>query len=439
VTSVAKIGDVLAGRYRLESILGEGGMGAVYQATQLDLNRPVAVKIMLPTDDRKGEAVARFEREARVTAALHHPGVVKIFDFGRDEAGRFFLVMERLVGSVLRRHLEGRPLSPPARAIDIARQMADVLVATHAIGLVHRDLKPENVFLEQNLDGSDRVVVVDFGLGYIEEREDARRHTKEGVIAGTPAYMSPEQCAGKNVGIPSDVYALGCMLYEMLCGEPVFDGPSLQLLVKRSFEPPRPPSQRGQGLAIPYALEELVLAMLAKPPDARPSAREIVERLSDMRTGGRERGRPAQMLEGRAARMIPTVDAPAPRLGGDAVTYREVPREPPGGRPIATVGNLSDEVGLALRANGLTPVFVKEPPVPADAIAIFAPKQGDVVLTHLLSHGKPVLTDGAADDLDLVARMVGLGVTDVVSRPVRADQLTSKLERAVKKAARKQG
>ncbi len=430
-----KLGDVLAGRYRLLSILGEGGMGAVYEALQIDLQRPVAVKIMLPGDDRRGEAVARFQREARVTAALHHSGVVKIFDFGRDDDGRLFLVMERLVGTVLRNALDGRPLASITRAMSIGRQMADVLVAAHSIGLVHRDLKPENVFLERNLDGTDRVVVVDFGLGYIEEREDTKRLTKEGVIAGTPVYMSPEQCAGKNVGVASDVYALGCLLYEMVCGVPPFDGNSLQLLVKHSFEPPMPPTQRQAGLAIPQALEELILATLAKPVEARPTARDVVDRLTAIQGGGRERPRSAQALEGRAARMVATVDVPPEARPDDGAhfTYRET-------RPmrlIAIVGEISEEVALGLRANGFSPVIVRQPPVAHEALAIFAPEQGDVVLAHLLALGKPVLTDGASDDLDHVARMVGLGVADVVSRPVRVDQLTSKLDRAIKKAARK--
>ena len=429
------IGDVLAGRYRLVSILGEGGMGAVYEALQIDLQRPVAVKIMLPANDRKGEAVARFQREARVTAALHHPGVVKIFDFGRDDDGRFFLVMERLVGSVLRHALDGNPLTPVTRAIDIGRQMADVLVATHTLGLVHRDLKPENVFLERNLDGSDRVVIVDFGLGYIEEREDAKRLTMEGVIAGTPVYMSPEQCSGKNVGVATDVYALGCLMYEMVTGAPPFDGNSLQLLVKHSFEPPQRPSERRAGLAIPRALEDLILATLAKTPEQRPPAREVMEALSAIQGGGGARARTAQVLEGRAARMVPTVDVPSPDRHDDGagMTYRDT-------RPmrlLAVVGAISEELAMGLRANGLSPVIVRQPPVAAEALAIFAPEQGDVVLSHLIALGKPVLTDGPAEDLDHVTRMVGLGVADVVSRPVRADQLVSKLERAIKKAARK--
>lgn len=410
-------------------------MGAVYEALQIDLQRPVAVKIMLPANDRKGEAVARFQREARVTAALHHPGVVKIFDFGRDDDGRFFLVMEKLVGSVLRHALDGNPLTPVTRAIDISRQMADVLVATHQLGLVHRDLKPENIFLERNLDGSDRVVIVDFGLGYIEEREDAKRLTMEGVIAGTPVYMSPEQCAGKNVGVPTDVYALGCLMYEMVTGAPPFDGNSLQLLVKHSFEPPQRPSERRAGLAIPRALEELILATLAKGPEQRPPAREVMEALSAIQGGGGARARTAQVLEGRAARMVPTVDVPAADRPDDGagMTYRDT-------RPmrlLAVVGAISEEVAMGLRANGLSPVIVRQPPVAAEALAIFAPEQGDVVLSHLIALGKPVITDGPAEDLDHVARMVGLGVADVVSRPLRVDQLVTKLERAIKKAARK--
>ena len=434
------IGDVIAGRYRLVGVLGEGGMGAVYEAIQLDLHRPVALKLLHAGAGDRGEAVARFQREARVTAALHHPGAVKIFDFGRDESGRFFLVMEKLRGTTLRSFVdESQPLLSQGRAVDIAGQIASVLVAAHGIGLVHRDLKPENVFIETNVDGSDRVVVVDFGLAYIEDRADAARMTKEGVIAGTPAYMSPEQCAGKNVGTPADIYALGCMLYEMTVGVVPFDGAAFQLLVKHAYEDPMPLGQRRHDVYVPRALEELIFELLRKAPESRPKAEPIVARLGKLATtlGERERARGRELLEGRVARMIPTVRTPddphdegmRPTAVPDAST--------PLSRALVVLGAIDDDVVLGLRANGLAPVRGTGVPSAKSTIAIFAPGATDEELRALVAVGVPVLTDSSDDDADRVSRMVGLGVADVVPRPVRAEVLAAKVHRAVKKHARR--
>lgn len=440
------VGDVLAERYRLVGILGEGGMGAVYEAIQIDLNRPVAVKLMLPSATMESDAVARFQREARVTAALHHPGAVKIFDFGRDKEGRFYIVMEKLRGTTLRTFVH--PETPPmqlARTVGITMQIADVLVAAHAIGLVHRDLKPENVFIETNLDGSDRVVVVDFGLAYIENRADATRMTKEGVIAGTPVYMSPEQCAGKNIGTPADVYALGCMLYEMATGVVPFEGASFQLLVKHAFEEPVPPGQRSPDIYVPRMLDELIMELLRKAPETRPTADALLARLGRLAVtlGERERSRGRELLEGRAARMINTVrPLPAsedPEIGMRATAVPDGPSGAlaPGARVLAIVGALDDEIAVGLRANGLPPLRVNGPPIPPGVVAFFAPSANADTLRALVAFGLPVLTDAAADDVDRVAQMVGLGVADVVPLPLRVESLASKVQRALKKHARR--
>ena len=435
-----QIGDVLAGRYRLMSILGEGGMGAVYEAIQLDLHRPVALKVLHGASGNTAEAAQRFQREARVTAALHHPGAVKIFDFGRDEAGRFFLVMEKLRGTTLRSFVDpGLPILPLARMVDISMQIGDVLIASHAIGLVHRDLKPENVFLETNLDGSDRVVVVDFGLAYIEDRADASRMTKDGVISGTPVYMSPEQCVGQGVGIAADIYALGCMMYEMVVGVVPFEGMSFQLLVKHAYEEPIPPGKRRSDLYVPRMLEELILEMLHKDPKTRPSADAVVARLGRLAVtlGERERTRGRDLLEGRAARMIPTVRTPEdPHDEGMRPTA--VPEEAiPPSRALVLLGAMEEDVVLGLRANGLAPLIASGLPLPAGAMAVFAPGADDALLRALVASGVPVLTDAAPEDVDRVSRMVGLGVADVVHQPVRAETLATKVHRAVKKAARR--
>ena len=432
------IGDVLAGRYEIVGILGEGGMGSVFEAIQIDLNRPVALKVLHEGAGEGVEVAQRFEREARVTAALHHPGAVKIFDFGRDEAGRRFIVMEKLRGTTLRAFVDpDLPRLSLGRTVDIATQIANVLIAAHRIDLVHRDLKPENIFIETNVDGSDRVVVVDFGLAYIETRPDAARLTQEGVITGTPVYMSPEQCTGGSVGVASDIYTLGCIVYEMVVAEPPFDGASFQLLVKHAFEEPLSPSKRQTDVYVPRVLEDLILDMMSKAPEARPTAEAIVARLGKLATtlGERERARGAELLEGRAARMIPTVRSVERDEPGD--TRRPVKRGAAVANPLVIFGDVEQEMEIALRANGLSPLVSSELPLPEGTIAVYAPGASEALLVTLVAFGRPVLTDAASEDAERISRMVGIGVADVVLQPVRSDALASKIQRAVKKAARR--
>ncbi len=444
----AQIGDVIAGRYRLTQVLGEGGMGAVYEAVQLHLNREVAVKLMHGPLGRTDEAKARFVREARVSGALHHPNAVKIFDFGEDERGRLYLVMEKLRGTTLRSFVnQGLDPMPLGRTVDIAHQLAEVLVAAHAIQLTHRDLKPENIFLETATDGTDRVVVVDFGLAFIEEREDANRMTQEGQIMGTPFYMSPEQCKGKGIGPASDIYAFGCMLYEMVTGVPPFDGPGVVLLTKHCFEEPIRPGHRRKDLYVPRALERLILQMMMKQPEARPSATDVHAVLGQLQhtLGERERARGRDLLEGREARMIPTVrtTAEAEALALDEpprLTDPEVFHANDGAALLAVVGpELDRDLTLGLRANGFAPWSVTSPPLPEGSVAIFAPGVDAQTIAQLVTYGLPVVTDADADDMGRVAQMQAAGAADVISRPVRPEKLVKKLGRALKKHRRRSG
>ncbi len=446
--SVAQIGDVIGGRYQLTGLLGEGGMGAVFEAKQVNLDREVAIKLMHPQFGAQPDAAARFEREAKVSAALHHPNAVKIFDFGED-AGRLFLVMEKLRGKSLSAIVSPSvPLPPHARTVDIVRQVAEVLIAAHAMGLVHRDLKPDNVFLEVATDGSDRVVVVDFGLAFIAEREGTERMTQEGMIMGTPMYMSPEQCRADPVGPPTDIYAVGAMLYEMVTGHPPFEGPTMAMLAMHLFQPVVPPSQRVADKYIPRAIEELILAMLEKRPEDRPNAEAVAQAMRQlaMTLGERERARGVEHLQGRAARMINTVRASqVPEetsgeaatmqiTGAPALTQKET------GTPLAIVGApLGQAVELALRANGYSPRPATAETIPAGAVAVFAPGADADTLRRLVGAGHLVLTDTDASELDRVSELLALGVSEVVTRPVKVDQLAKKLQRVLRKAKRKGG
>lgn len=270
--SLLHIGEVVSDRYRIEQPLGEGGMGVVFLARQLNLDRVVAIKILRPQLAIDPVARTRFEREARAAATLDHPGVIKIFDFG-EHNGLLYLTMERIVGMTLRQLLRATSDTLPIeRAISITTQIADVLTATHAISLVHRDLKPENIFLVPSDLGQDRVVVADFGLAIFSADRLGERLTRTGEVMGTPAYLSPEQTRGKALGPKVDVYALGCILYEMITGTVPFDGPDVQLVMQQAFAIPDSPRERRPNLLIPQTLDSLVMAMLTKSPDHRPDA-----------------------------------------------------------------------------------------------------------------------------------------------------------------------
>ncbi|MCB5177917.1 serine/threonine-protein kinase [Streptomyces antimicrobicus] len=274
-------GDRLVGRYRLNTVIGRGGMGEVWEAEDLSLRRPVAVKLLL--DSSAGdEAVGRFRREAIITARLRHPGVTVVHDVGHD-GGRFFLVMELLEGSdlgtVLRDHPEGLPLGD---VLGIAAQAADVLAAAEGQGIVHRDIKPSNLFLLP--DG--RVKVCDFGIARFAEATAGL--TVTGRPFGTPAYMAPEQWRGDHVDGRCDLYALGCVLYALLLGRPPFSGGYHELLRRHVEEVPEP--LRSQRPDVPPDLELLVEALLEKQPARRPgTAREVaaeVVRLRDAHARG---------------------------------------------------------------------------------------------------------------------------------------------------------
>jgi len=446
---VAEIGEVIAQRYRLTGLLGEGGMGAVFEARQVNLDREVAIKLMHPQFGANSDARARFEREAKVSAALHHPNAVKIFDFGED-ADRLFLVMEKLRGQSLSALVNpSAPPLPHGRVVNITRQTAEVLIAAHGMGLVHRDLKPDNIFLEVATDGGDRVVVVDFGLAFIAEREGAERMTQEGMIMGTPMYMSPEQCSGHPVGPPTDIYATGCMLYEMVAGQPPFVGPTMQLLGKHVFQPPKPPSQVAADRYIPRALENLILHMIEKRPENRPDAEMLAQALYQLEhtLGERERARGVEMLEGREARMINTVQGSRPEVDipdvlGATLSLKSAPvvAPPPDATVIAVVGPALDPaVEMGLRANGYAPTPGAPGAVPPEAVAVYAPGADDATLRALIDGGALVITDVEASELDRVSQLLAVGVSEVVTRPLRVEQLAKKLKRVLRKAKRKRG
>jgi eukaryotic-like serine/threonine-protein kinase len=257
----------LAERYALGEVAGRGGMGIVYRASDLVLRRTVAVKVLsaaLVEDD--STHVARFEREARAAAALAHPAVVAVYDTGADEATRF-IVMEWVSGRSLATILRDRGPFEPASAIQIAATVADALAAAHAAGIVHRDVKPANVMVTE--DGA--VKVLDFGIA---RALDATGLTHASSVLGSAPYMAPEQARGEPADERSDIYSLGCLLYALLTGRPPFTGELAAVVHQHVHLDPR--ALREENGRVSPTLETLVMAMLAKSPQARPQSAALV-------------------------------------------------------------------------------------------------------------------------------------------------------------------
>ncbi|MBW2263493.1 MAG: serine/threonine protein kinase [Deltaproteobacteria bacterium] len=261
------VGRVIGGNYKIEGLLGKGGMGAVFRARQLSLDREVAVKVLLAPLAMEGEMIERFQREARSASNIGHPSIVQVIDLGYLEEGPPFIAMELLEGEDLRSKLSREGALPPAQAIPLMLQVCDGLQAAHDKGIVHRDLKPDNLFLVYRQGKVPTAKLLDFGLSKIKSAD--RKLTNTGALLGTPNYMSPEQVkAEREVDSRADVYAIGAILYEMLSGKPAYDGASVQsILVSIMTEDPAPP--RSIRPDMPEELEAVILKAMARDPQRR--------------------------------------------------------------------------------------------------------------------------------------------------------------------------
>jgi tRNA A-37 threonylcarbamoyl transferase component Bud32 len=320
------IGEAL-GSYRLTAKLGSGAMGIVFLGEHQRLARRVAIKLLAPELVRDQRLLQRFFNEARAISLIRHPGIVDIFDCDVDAAGRAYMVMEHLEGETLADRLGRVGRLSWTAACGIAGQVADALAAAHDKGIVHRDLKPENVFLvgEPSDSGADATVkVLDFGVAKLLAVDAPTRLTMRGMLVGTPEYMSPEQCGGSGqVDHRADIYALGCVLFEMLSGLPPFVASDLQeLIVAHQFRPA--PSLAVAASEVPAWLADLVARMLSKEPGQRPpSMHQISETLRERRSPGLAA---STTIAGRA-----TVDP-----GAEREEPRQVAR-PTGDRPARVV------------------------------------------------------------------------------------------------------
>jgi eukaryotic-like serine/threonine-protein kinase len=264
------IGQVL-GSYRVVSRLGSGGMGTIWLAEHQLLGSRAAIKVLLPEMSEQRKIVQRFFDEARAATRIQDPGIVTVLDFGWHE-GQAYLVMEYLVGETVADRLKRVDRLPALQAVRLAQQCAIAMAAAHARGIVHRDLKPDNIYLVSDpaVSGGERIKILDFGIAKLIDNADASHsRTQTGVIMGTPAFMSPEQCRGAGgVDHRTDVYALGCVLFNMLCGRPPFiAGTAGDLIVAHLRQDPPLPSALVPGL--PPEVDALVLRCLAKEASAR--------------------------------------------------------------------------------------------------------------------------------------------------------------------------
>jgi serine/threonine-protein kinase len=293
------------GQYVLKEKLGEGGMGEVYLAQHVLLRRPCALKLIRSEGAGDPKNLRRFEREVQTTATLTHPNTVQVYDYGRAEDGTFYYVMEFLPGLTLEALVKQAGPLPPARAIHFLRQICGALAEAHAHGLIHRDIKPGNVMICERGGTPDVAKLLDFGL-VLPPTEDVKsdKLTQDGTVAGTPAYLSPEQAGGQDaVDVRSDIYSVGALAYFLLTGNPPFAGRTgLKVIAAHLYEAPEPLSRRRPD--VPADLEAVILRCLAKAPEQRYSDVERLHRaLAACRIG------PAAECDGPASRTTAAPDS----------------------------------------------------------------------------------------------------------------------------------
>lgn len=282
-TSDSLIGTTLAGKYRIDARLNEGGMGTVYRATHVLMEKTVAIKVLRPSLAADEKIVARFSREARAASRISHPNALSVTDFGEDENGIVFLVMEFLSGRTLKQLIRDEGPLPLARVVEIVRQVGDALNAAHAQGVVHRDLKSDNIMLIDTMAG-DHAKVLDFGIAKIKEPDgnrDTGGLTAPNLVIGTPQYMSPEQCSqDSEIDARSDIYSLGVILYEMLVGHVPFTADSPTMVMMKHLQEPVP-SVLEERPDLPASIGKVIARAMAKLPANRyQTIAELIEDLT---------------------------------------------------------------------------------------------------------------------------------------------------------------
>jgi serine/threonine protein kinase len=407
-------GRVLSGRYAVGELIGRGGMAEVHLATDRVLQRPVAVKVLgdwLTGDDT---FVERFRREARAAARLSHPGLVAVYDTGSED-GIHYIVMEHVAGETLADLLRRDGRLPPERAASIARGVAGALAVAHAAGIVHRDVKPANVMLTR--DG--RTKLMDLGIARGLEGESITRTSS---ILGTAGYLSPEQARGERVDHRSDIYSLGCVVYEMLTARQPFEADNpVAVAFKHVHEEPVPPSSREPS--VPPALDEVTLRAMAKDPAARfPSADEMSAALDD-----------------RTARIPPAV--PTIPLPPVAAPTERLPRRPERPRPrrapvpillgLAAIVLLAG-LGMAL-LGGEEPASIGRPPASPTRSERSTPARSPSPTTTSPSQTPSVAPGSVEAATKALFAVVAEGVDDGTITEKAAEEIGKQVEEALDK------
>ncbi|HVV87603.1 MAG TPA: serine/threonine-protein kinase, partial [Kofleriaceae bacterium] len=302
------IGTVLDGRYEILAKIGEGGMGVVYKARQVSIDRVIAIKVLNSQMAADPQWVQRFSNEARACSRLQHPNTIKMFDFGQTADGRFFMTMEFLDGQVLRQAIQNSAPMQPARVMRILVQCCASLAEAHSIGIIHRDIKPDNVFL-MNMPGSpDFVKLLDFSVAKLLAEGGGGMKTQAGVVFGTPQYMSPEQGRGMPLDARSDLYALGILGYEMLTGQVPFNDDNPMAVLQMHLRAEVPPLPAG----LPSSVVNVVRKALEKDPGRRfQSSGEMMQVCQQVLT---------ELNAGAAASQVAAQAGPPPQVGGPQKT-----------------------------------------------------------------------------------------------------------------------
>ncbi len=385
-----RAGDIVAGKYRVESVIGTGGMGVVLGAEDTSLGRRVAIKFLAPNKARNEDAAARFVREARAAASLQSEHVVRVFEVGTLPNGASFIVMEHLAGGDLAQLLAGRGPLPVEEAADYLLQACEALAEAHGKGIVHRDLKPQNLFLATLPDGSGSVKVLDFGISKAID-DVAPNLTATDTVMGTPLYMSPEQVRSlKSVDLRSDVWALGAILFELLTAAPIYEATTATALCAMIAMDP-PTLLRTKRPSAPAELEAVISRCLHKDPAGRfQDVAAFADALVPFAT---DRGRVS------AARVSRVVRAGSP--GGGAIAPS--PSQPGGVSAFGTTGGATSGFGTTGGVTGSGPYPSYAPPpgsgsqlAPVGAISNYPP--GAMPPMHTASHFAPaphMTTQGA--------------------------------------------
>ena len=345
------VGRTLDDKYLVEEAVGAGGMGAVYRARHLSMDRPVAIKFLHERLVEDEAARTRFQTEARAAVKLQHPNAVSVTDFGQTAEGVVYIVMELLEGRTLREILNREAPLETARATSIMLQTSDAVAAAHVAGIIHRDLKPSNILVTQSADQPAAVKVLDFGIATFsaDEDEDAPVLAQTNIVIGTPRYMSPEQYNGTELTPAADVYSLGVILYEMLAGTVPFSGSTpAEIAEKHANIPPHAP--REVVAAIPEDVERVVMHALEKRPADRPAdAGEFRRELLDTaeRLG----------LEHHALKSAPRMQE-----------LRDAGVESPSGRLVVDISRLREKRALSSGSNEIKVLGSKPAEKPAPAV-----------------------------------------------------------------------